>query len=471
MFSEIDLKSAAATQWDVVIAGSSFASMFFLLGLPRDLRVLIVEKGGIVPWERQVLNAERPAEPIRVENSSDMPKSFVAHTLFGGNSNCWWGQTPRFLPNDFRLASLYGVGEDWPIGYDDLEPYYLEVERVMEIAGGGTDHLSPRSSPYPFPPHALSRTDEALVAHDPSIWVPVATARANGGSRAQCCANGICEICPIEAKFTVPNSIDRFMRAGVHVLTGVECRAIETEAGHARTMLVRSNRSEALLTGATFALATNAFSNATILLRSGLGGPATGSYLHEQASVTLAIDVDHPNWFGGSSITLHGYGAYDGDHRKDSAAVLVENFNAPSILRNERGRWTERLHMKLIAEDLPQAANRVRLDDNEEGFAEWIGHSNYARRGLDRAEAMLAQMIPFTIEAIPGRSHATSEAHIQGTHRMGTDRETSVIDEGMRLHEVSNLLVLGSGAFPSCSPANPTLTLSALSLRAGRSVS
>lgn len=233
MFSEIDLKSAAATRWDVVIAGSSFASMFFLLGLPRDLRVLIVEKGGIVPWERQVLNAERPAEPIRVENSSDMPKSFVAHTLFGGNSNCWWGQTPRFLPNDFRLASLYGVGEDWPIGYDDLEPYYLEVERVMEIAGGGTDHLSPRSSPYPFPPHALSRTDEALVAHDPSIWVPVATARANGGSRAQCCANGICEICPIEAKFTVPNSIDRFMRAGVHVLTGVECRAIETEAGHA----------------------------------------------------------------------------------------------------------------------------------------------------------------------------------------------------------------------------------------------
>lgn len=57
----------------------------------------------------------------------------------------------RHLPNDFRIRTLYGVGQDWPITYEQLEPWYLQAEQEIGVAGD-TDLGSPRSGPYPFPP-------------------------------------------------------------------------------------------------------------------------------------------------------------------------------------------------------------------------------------------------------------------------------------------------------------------------------
>ncbi len=471
MFQQIDLDTARGSDWDVIVAGSSFSAQFFQLGLPPELRVLIVEKGEFVSWDAQLHDGMRPKEEIRVENTSSRPKGFVAHSMFGGNSNCWWGQTPRFHPNDFKLASLYGIAQDWPMSYDELEPFYLEVEQVMQIAGGGTDHIHPRSGPLPFPPHVLSRTDSALTAWRPDIWVPVSTARANGGDRATCCANGICQLCPIDSKFRIANSLEAFERSNVSLLMGTECLAVEVGGGKATGIVVRSDGQETRLKAATVALGTNALFNAGILLRSGLGGNAVGMYLHEQDSVVLKLNVDAKNYFGGSSITGHCFGAYDGPHRSEAAAVLIENYNAPNHLRTDRARWTEAMYLKFIAEDIPQASNRVLLDENGEPFVEWTGFSDYATKGLERAEAMLPDLLPFRIEEVTERHVPESEAHMQGTHRMGTNPETSVVDAMSRLHGVPNLYVLGSGVFPTCSPANPTLTLSALSLKAGRSVS
>jgi choline dehydrogenase-like flavoprotein len=51
---------------------------------------------------------------------------------------------------------------------------------------------------------------------------------------------------------------------------------------------------------------------------------------------------------------------------------------------------------------------------------------------------------------------------------MGSDPALSVVDDGLRLHEASNVVALGAGCFPTSSASNPTLTLSALALRAGR---
>ena len=97
----------------------------------------------------------------------------------------------------------------------------------------------------------------------------------------------------------------------------------------------------------------------------------------------------------------------------------------------------------------------------------WTGHSEYGRKGLDFALQNLASILPVNIEALYHYRQGETEAHIQGTHRMGTDPATSVVDARLRSHAAPNLFVLGAGAFPSCSPANPTLTLAALSLLAG----
>ena len=53
----------------------------------------------------------------------------------GGLAMHWGGVTPRFSPEDFKHKSLYGVGTDWPISYDDLDPFYQEAEEVMGVAG------------------------------------------------------------------------------------------------------------------------------------------------------------------------------------------------------------------------------------------------------------------------------------------------------------------------------------------------
>jgi choline dehydrogenase-like flavoprotein len=133
----------------------------------------------------------------------------------------------------------------------------------------------------------------------------------------------------------------------------------------------------------------------------------------------------------------------------------------------EPNKWTHRLVLKLLAEDMPQADNRVELR-NGEPVIHWRGHHDYGLDGLERAISRLQDIIPVGIEKLHPQPHTITEAHIQGTHRMAATAADGVVVPYLRTFECSNTYALGAGAFPTCSPANPTLTLSALSLRAAR---
>lgn len=468
MLPAITLPEAKARHWDVVIAGSSFAAMFFARALPAGLSVLIVEKGGVQDHDAQLERGTDGRETFRQNNTSGHEKEWVAHTTFGGNSNCWWACTPRFHPHDFQMATRYGVGDDWPFDYETLEPVYAEVEAIMEIAGGGSDHVLPRSAPFPYPPHVPSRTDMRFRAAS-DLWFAQPTARANGGSRASCCANGVCNLCPVDSKYTILNGIDAFARAGLHLLSGTEIRAVKVEAGRATGVLVRQEGRDTEIAADLVALGTNAIFNAAILLRSGAGGPGVGRGLNEQTARIASIDAAGLGLFGGTSITGHGYALYDGPWRSEVSGTLIEIYNSPFRIRPERDRWTDRAVLKLIVEDLPQDRNHVRLDQDEP-LIEWHGHHDYALRGLDRAIAELPGILPVEIEAVSLSDMVRTEAHILGTHRMGPDPARHVTDGDMRLHDVPNLYALGGGCFPTSSPANPSLTIAALSTRAARSL-
>ena len=97
---------------------------------------------------------------------------------------------------------------------------------------------------------------------------------------------------------------------------------------------------------------------------------------------------------------------------------------------------------------------------------EWqTAYTEYAKKAADRIPQMidkLAEALP--VERIVGTSLGTTAAHIQGTVVMGDDPATSVVDRYLIHHEYRNLLVLGASAYPTASPAYPTLTVSALSL-------
>lgn len=468
MLADISLQDARATQWDVVIVGSSFAAIFFLYGLPAGLSVLVVEQGKVARHDELLFREPNPNEIVPVDNQAGREKGWVKSLVFGGNSNCWWGQTPRFHPSDFDVKSRFGIAEDWPVSYDDLQSSYGEVEQIMEIAGGGDTHILPRSGAYPYPPHTPSRSDAFLQQNDP-LWVPGATARSNGGSRSTCCATGICHHCPIDAKFSILNAVDKFTRPGAFLLKETEAVRVVHDGGIATGLVVQSGGAEHVIMAQRVGLGANAIFNAAILLRSDFRSPAIGRYLHEQTSVEVEIDTPIQNFFGGTSITGLGYHFYHDFDRRDKAAVLMQNFNVPASIRPLKDRWTERLTVKLVAEDIPQPENRVVLDGRNPKI-EWIGHHQYSYDGLAYAMDNLSAAFPTALEAVRIVHEPVTEAHIQGTTRMGDDPASSVIDRDLRLHEATNVWVLGAGAFPSCSPANPTLTLAALSLRASRAL-
>ncbi|NJN80838.1 MAG: GMC family oxidoreductase [Caldilineaceae bacterium] len=369
------------------------------------------------------------------------------------------------------MRTEYGVGADWPIGYDDLERYYAEVEEVMAVSGPSEDSPFPRSTPYPQPPHNLTDPDKLFKTSFPDGFYhsPCARARVSTANRPRCCANGVCVLCPINSKFTIQNELAYLYEdPRVTVEFEAEAKTIDTEAGLATGVTYANGDKELHAEADLIVLGANAIFNPHILQRSQIDHPLLGKYLDEQTSIKVIVLFDGlDNYQGSTSITGHGYMLYDGPHRRDYAACLMETSNVPWV-RSERGKWQQRLHLQFIYENLPNAANYVVPDTENPELPETIytETSDYARKALAKLPEELPKLLAnFPVEDVQiDKWERRAEPHICGTTVMGDDPKTSVIDRYLVHHQVRNLLVLGSGAFPTMSPANPTLTLSALSL-------
>jgi choline dehydrogenase-like flavoprotein len=97
-----------------------------------------------------------------VQEGPELFKSTYARRV-GGTTWHWLGTSLRHLPNDFRLRSLYNVAVDWPISYDELEPWYLAAEQELGVAGDSAQDLgSPRSGSYPMKELPLTYLDKHL---------------------------------------------------------------------------------------------------------------------------------------------------------------------------------------------------------------------------------------------------------------------------------------------------------------------
>ena len=465
-------------QYDTVIIGSSFASSFFLHAhlqrMPPAARVLVLERGPHTDHAQQVKH--RANSPIEVgetfERAGDPTKEWTFSVGFGGSSNCWWACTPRMLPNDFRMRSAYGVGRDWPVSYEELESFYCAAEEIMQISGPG-DGPFPRSRPYPQPPHRFTDPDRLLKARNPRQYfhMPTARARVATDTRGACCANAVCRLCPVDAKFTIQNGMRQtYGDPRVTVLLNAEAMAIETTAGVATGVRYAHEGRTKLAKASLVVLGANAIFNPFLLLKSGLDDPLLGRRLHEQAAIEATVYLDGvDNFQGSTSITGHGYMLYDGPHRSRYAGCLIEAWNRP-FFRLEPGRYRQVLNLKFIFEDMPSSDNRVTVSERDPSMpmAYFDARSDYLMAGVRE----LSNNMPRVLEGLPvervqlSTKIAPTEAHILGTTVMGDDPADSVVDRRLVHHKVRNLVVAGSSVFPTGAPANPTLTLSALSLYA-----
>lgn len=466
--------------YDVIIVGTSFAGSFFLKRYlehaPKTARILVLERGNSDDKAWQLANRKTSSIDVSDVFINRQPeKEWLVSPGFGGNSKCWWGGASRMMPGDFELRSRYGVGTDWPMRYADLEPFYDEVEGIMAVSGP-SDSPMPRARPFPLPPHRFSDPDALLKKAFPNGWYHPATVRATAatGTRGICCATGLCELCPQDAKFTIQNGLAYlYADPRVSLLLQAEVKEVMKRGDVATGVKFLRNGKSQTAAADLVVLGANAIFNPYLLLRSGITHENLGKGLHEQMSIDVCLNLHGVKAYNGStSITGNGYLFYEGEHRREHAACLIETWNAPfnyrrAALRTEQGRWTERAYLRFMFDDLPRADNTVTISSTNPDMPEtnFNGYSDYAMRGKEKIPQMvetLAKALP--IEGIESISLGRTTAHIQGTVVMGNDPATSVVDRHLVHHQIRNLLILGSSAYPTASPAYPTVTISALSL-------
>lgn len=89
-------------------------------------------------------NIRQRPEDYPVATEGLRPGEIMMFNAVGGSTIHWHGHFPRFHPSDFRVKSLDGVADDWPIRYEDLEPYYDLNDRQMGVSGMSGDPANPR---------------------------------------------------------------------------------------------------------------------------------------------------------------------------------------------------------------------------------------------------------------------------------------------------------------------------------------
>ena len=208
---------------EVCIVGAGAAGGILALELARrGVRVVVLESGPRHDFARR---AEYVRRYLRHENPWRTPlPDLDRHTVggpapyrldgkrvrgVGGSTLHWEGYALRLHASDFRLRSLYGIADDWPISYQDLEPYYATAEQALGVAGAADEPwASPRSTPFPLPPFPFSHSDGLFAPACRHLGVafhhlPQARNSLAYGGRPQCRACSTCHVCPTGAKASI----------------------------------------------------------------------------------------------------------------------------------------------------------------------------------------------------------------------------------------------------------------------------
>ncbi len=223
--------------------------------------------------------AESPATIKDTYIQQDGPDPFRSTylRLVGGTTWHWLGTALRLLPSDLELRSRYSVGEDWPLRYSDLAPWFDAAESELGVSGPDDDFLGPpRQKPYPMPglPAALGDRLIEQIAGRFGFKVRVSPQARNSqpfDGRPACCASSSCiPICPVQAKYDATVHLRKAEAAGAHILS--ESVAVRVDAGtdgRVTGILIRKpDRSETWLSARHVIIAANAIEGPKLLLMS-----------------------------------------------------------------------------------------------------------------------------------------------------------------------------------------------------------
>ena len=506
---------------EVCIIGAGAAGGILALELAqRGVKVVVLESGTRHDFSRRFeyverfLRGENPWQSPIAELDRHTTGGSVSYRLewnrargVGGSTLHWEGYTLRLHANDFRLRTLYGIGEDWPISYEDLEPYYGKAEKALGVAGIADDPwASPRSTPFPLPGFAHSYSDEFFANACDRLgiafnYLPQARNSIPYGNRSECRACGTCHVCPTGAKATTElTHIPQAEATGnAQVVTDVTALRLETESTRTVRNVIYSghDKRQHRISAETFVLAAGAVETARLLLLSaspdfpnGLANHSglVGKYFmsHPSMDVTGRVkDKVYPYRIGFSTAMSRQFSVER--NRASDGAFFLEFLNSagltPDRIALSSGKSGEALRkyveeqfghtvgIRIYCEQLPDSRNSITLNSAvKDYFGNPVPHITYNVGDYERKVLQEAQGVAAKILRALGASDIRSgrmrfASHQIGTHQMGKESRFSVVDANLRAYDIPNLYLVGSGCFPTATCSHPTLTIAALAIR------
>ena len=461
---------------------------------PRDFPADEVAASGIY-WMGERLSAGDTPEAFGANNSG---------TGVGGSTLHWGAFTPRADPRDLRLHAETGRGMDWPLRYEELVPYYEEVETAIGVSGPAGYPWDPaRRYKLPAvrlnaPAQLMQRACDALGVQSCAAPAAVLTqdvvnserGQPDAGVRQACVNCGHChQGCRIGAKASMDVTfLPLAVAAGAEIRPGCMVTGLERDSlGRISAVVYREAGSERRQRCRAVMLCAGAVETPRLLLNLGLGnssGQVGRNYMAHVATQvwgTFEQEMRPNKGYPSSLITEDMMRApdpgYAGGYLVQSLGVLPVTW--ANILTRGGGLWGQRLvdmldrynhvaGLGINGECLPQDRNFLELaeEHDEAGLRKARIHFSYgeSEMAMDRHAVAFMNRLWQAAGASDIISLARS-AHTIGTCRMGTDPDQAVVDATGRSFDIDNLWICDNSVFPTSLAANPALTIMALSLR------
>ena len=509
------------SHYDVIVIGSGAGGGTLVHRLaPTGKRILLLERGDWLPQEPEnwsthdVFVDNRYVSEDTWYDDDDKPFQPQVHYFVGGATKLYGAALYRLRAEDFGEIIHYdGVSPAWPIGYDEMEPYYTAAEQLYCVHGArGEDPTEPpASAPYPFPP----------VSHEPRIQQLADDLAAAGyhpfhapcgilldeerAETSRCIRCAECDgfPCKVHAKSDADVLAVRpaLEHPNITLLTNAEALRLETNAAGTSVtgVVVRRAGETEVLAADLIVVACGAANSAKLLLASANDKHPEGlsntshqlgrNYMFHNSAAVLALSKDeNPTVFqktlglndfylgGGGDDTEYPLGniqmvgksqadMYRGE--KPLATRLAPQFSLERIARHAVDFW-------LSTEDLPAPENRVTLNGDGAIKLSYTPTNDVPKRELlHRLKGMLGHLGMEHHHLVPRHAYLKNDipvagvAHQAGTCRFGENPATSVLNTDCRAHELDNLYVVDTSFFPSIGAVNPALTAMANALRVG----
>jgi choline dehydrogenase-like flavoprotein len=456
--------------------------------------------------------------PCEVSESDINPLMVAA---VGGSTIHYTAIWTRLRPSDFRVRTVDGVADDWPISYAELQPHLEAIDVEFAASGLAGDPAYPPGADLPLPAFPLGPAGRAMARGMNALgwhWWPAVNAMPSQpiGDRPACLRRGTCLWgCAEGAKGSTDiTHWPLAIRHGARLVTGARVREITLdERGRASgAIYVDRDGADHHVPASLVILAANGIGTARLLLLSRSSrfpeGLANSSGLvgkrlmmHPAQMVTGVYEEHLESWHGpfGASIVSSEFGesdpsrgfvrgahwelvpggppAFSLDLMGHGDLSLADGWGA-SFHRHTREIVGHTATWSMAVEDLPDEANHVSLDA-ELTDSSGIPAPRIHYRVSEMSRASLAWMGERAREAheAAGATRVNVQSampdsgwHLLGTARMGNDPATSVVDADCRAHDVPNLYVVDGSVFVTCSGVNPTATICAIAHRAAQHI-